>query len=105
MPLIFQGQLNTKSQYVFIGDETYSLLEYLLKPFGGKNWPIEHECVNNRLFRVRKTIEFTFRILTTKWRILSKPIETDIIVADNTIKCICILHNIIPDRENFQTPN
>lgn len=92
----------TKAPYVFIGDEAYPLLQFLLKPFGGKNLPIDHENFNNRLSRARKTIECTFGILTSKWRILSKPIETDILVADNIIKCVCVLHNTILDREGFQ---
>lgn len=95
-------ETNTKAPFVFIGDEAYPLLDFLLKPFGGKQLPIEHECFNSRLSRARKTIECTFGILTAKWRILSKPIETDILVADNVIKCICILHNVILNRENFQ---
>ncbi|CAH2003195.1 unnamed protein product [Acanthoscelides obtectus] len=95
-------QTKTKAPFVLISDEAYPLLPFLLKPFGGRNLSIEEECFNKRLSRARKSIECTFGIITTKWRILSKCIETNITTADNIIKCICILHNTIIDKEGFE---
>nr|CAI5847185.1 unnamed protein product [Callosobruchus analis] len=95
-------QTNTKAPFVFISDEAYPLLLYLLKPFGGKNLTSEQENFNKRLSRARKTIECSFGIIYSKWRLLSKSIETDIKTADNIIKCICILHNTIIDKEGFE---
>lgn len=92
----------TKAPFVLIGDEAYPLLPFLLKPFGGKSLSFEHECFNKRLSRARKCIECAFGIITAKWRILSKCIETNIETAEAIIKCISILHNTIIDREGFQ---
>nr|CAI5866056.1 unnamed protein product [Callosobruchus analis] len=61
-----------------------------------------YENFNKRLSRARKTIECSFGIIYSKWRLLSKSIETDIKTADNIIKCICILHNTIIDKEGFE---
>lgn len=93
---------NIKAPYVFIGDEAYPLLDFVLKPYSGTNLSIEEECFNNRLSRARKTVECTFGILYSKWRILSKAIETNIDLADNIIKCVCILQNTIFDREGIE---
>nr|CAI5849742.1 unnamed protein product [Callosobruchus analis] len=98
----FLTRKNTKALFVFISDEAYPLLPYLLKPFGGTNLTNEQENFNKRLSRARKTIECSFGIIYSKWRLLSKSIETDIKTADNIIKCICILHNTIIDKEGFE---
>uniref|UniRef100_V5GD51 Putative nuclease n=1 Tax=Anoplophora glabripennis TaxID=217634 RepID=V5GD51_ANOGL len=96
------AQTTTKAPFVLISDEAYPLLPFLLKPFGGTNLSFEHECFNKRLSRARKCIECAFGIITAKWRILSKSIETNIETADAIIKCISILHNVIIDKEGFQ---
>ncbi|XP_063903794.1 uncharacterized protein LOC135123231 [Zophobas morio] len=88
--------------YVLIGDEAYPLLENLLKPYAKNQLTLDAEYFNRRLSRARKTIECTFGILYSKWRLLSKGIETNENTADNIIKAICVLHNTILDREGFE---
>ena len=46
-------------------------------------------------------IECGFGILNAKFRILWKPIETKPDFADKIIKCTCLLHNIIIDKEGL----
>lgn len=85
--------------HVFIGDEAYPLLHYLLKPFNRRQLDVEKEYFNMRLSRARRVVECAFGIINAKFRILWKPIETSPHLADKIIKCICILHNIIIDKE------
>lgn len=44
-------------------------------------------------------MECAFGIITSKWALLKKAIETEVEKAEKIIKCICLLHNIIIDRE------
>lgn len=98
MPL---PESNAEAPYVFIADEAYPLLPFLLKPYSGKNLPNNQDYFNKRLSRCRKVVENAFGIANSKWRILSKCIETGVELADKIIKCICILHNTIIDREGM----
>lgn len=93
---------NIKMPYVFIGDEAFPLLDNLMKPFGGKNALSEAEYFDKRLSRARKTVECTFGIIFSKWRILGKEIETTQQTAEKMIKAITILHNTIIDREGYE---
>lgn len=87
--------------HVFIGDEAYPLLRHLIKPYPGRGLTAEQEYFNMRLSRARRVIECAFGILTAKFRILWKPIETSPDLADKIIKCVCILHNLIIDKEGI----
>ena len=88
--------------YVFLGDDAYPLLRKLLKPYKpprGGRLTSEEEYFNMRLSRARRVVECAFGIMTAKFRILLKPIETSLDLADKIVKCICVLHNMIIDLE------
>lgn len=95
----FLPDTNVKAPYVFLGDEAYPLLDFLIRE---QNIPLGQECFNNRLSRARKTVECDFGILYAKWRLISKAIETDVNTADKIIRCVCILHNLVLKREGFE---
>lgn len=97
----FLPDTNIKAPFVFIGDEAYPLLTHLMKPYSRHNLNEENELFNKRLSRARKTVECSFGIATSKWRIFTKAIETHPDTADLIIKAVCILHNIIIDKENI----
>uniref|UniRef100_A0A6P7GZT0 Uncharacterized protein LOC114344333 n=1 Tax=Diabrotica virgifera virgifera TaxID=50390 RepID=A0A6P7GZT0_DIAVI len=89
--------------FVFIGDDAYPLLRHLLKSYKGRDLTPEQEYFNMRLSRARRVVECAFGILSAKFRILRKPIETSPKLADKIIKCVCILHNIIMDKERINS--
>lgn len=89
--------------YVFIGDEAYPLLRNLLKPYSRHQLTdVDKEYFNARLSRARRTVECAFGNIYSKWRILSKSIETNIDTADDIVKAICVLHNVIIDKEGME---
>lgn len=90
----------TKAPFVFIGDEAYPLLKNLMKPYARNNLNEQNELFNKKLSRARKTVECAFGIMTMKWRVLCKAIETNPDTADMIIKAVCILHNTVIDKEN-----
>ncbi|CAB3233187.1 unnamed protein product [Arctia plantaginis] len=77
--------------YVLVGDEAYPLKHYLMRPYPERVLNNERKCFNIRLSTARQTIECAFGILTCKWRILLKPIETNRKNALSIIKAACIL--------------
>lgn len=87
--------------YVIIGDEAYPLLVNLLKPYSRENLSAVEHNYNKRLSRARRIVEHAFGIIAAKWRILNKSIETDVNVAVDIVKSICILHNIIIDLDGM----
>lgn len=91
--------------YVFIGDEAHPLLKHLMKPYSRRNVDVDNEYFNLRLSRARRVIECAFGIISAKFRILLKPIESSPDLADSIIKCICVLHNIINNMEGINIDN
>lgn len=90
---------NITAPFVLVGDEAYPLLPNLLRPFSRRNCDEKGEYFNERLSKARKCIECAFGGINAKWRILWKPIETDVTTAELITKAICVLHNTIIDRE------
>ncbi|XP_065204101.1 uncharacterized protein LOC135834190 [Planococcus citri] len=88
---------NTDAPFVFLGDKAYPLLPNLMRPFPKASLTPETKYYNDRHSSARKTIECTFGILAAKWRLLWKPIEVEPKHADNIVKCMCVLHNLIID--------
>jgi len=60
-----------------------------------ESWRLFNYCLS----RGRRVVESAFAILAGKWRILNKPIETSPDMVDRIVKCICVLHNTVIDRE------
>lgn len=85
--------------FVMLGDDAYPLKTYLMKPYSKRLLSHEEKVFNYRLSRARRCIECAFGILTAKWRLLGKCIETEVDKAERIVKAICLLHNIIIDRE------
>jgi hypothetical protein len=98
-PASFEEVERTEMPLVVHGDEACPLKTYLMKPFARKDLSCEERVFNYRLSRARRCVECAFGILTAKWRLLNKAIETNVNKAIKIVRCICLLLNIVIDLE------
>ena len=94
--------------YVFVGDETFPLSSYMIRPFSEKNDRMtdDERIFNYRLSRARRVIENTFGILKVKWQILHFCISCSPKNAELIIKALVCLHNfmMISGRAEYCPP-
>jgi hypothetical protein len=78
------------------GDAAYLLTEHLLVPFTGtsKQNP-DKDSYNFYLSQLRIRIEMSFGLLTTKWRILRRKLETSLVNSSKILECCARLHNYV----------
>jgi hypothetical protein len=86
---------NVAAPYVMLGDEAYPLRPYVMKPYERNSLSGRRCSFNERLSRARKTVVCAFGILYSKWRFISKAIETEVELTDKIVKCMCVLHNTV----------
>ncbi|XP_025195888.1 protein ALP1-like [Melanaphis sacchari] len=94
-------EIDISLPYAFVGDEAFGLDKHLLRPYSGTHLPVKKKVFNYRLTRARRYIECTFGILSNKWRILHRPIDVKVDFAVDIVKCCCVLHNFVRDRDGF----
>ncbi|CAH1997224.1 unnamed protein product [Acanthoscelides obtectus] len=88
-----------EAPHVVIGDGGFPLKTYLLRPYPLRGLTTEQENYNKRLSGARQVVECAFGIISHKWRILLKAIEIKPERAEHIVKCICLLHNIVINKE------
>lgn len=87
--------------YVFLADDAFGLSKNIMIPYARKNLTYKKKIFNYRHCRARRMIECTFGILTNKFRLFHRPMNIDIDLVNDVIKCCCILHNFIRIREGY----
>lgn len=83
--------------YVFVADEAFPLSENLMRPYPKKSvvGNMKNKIFNYRLSRARQTVECTFGILASRFRVFRKPFEIKVESVDNVVKAACVLHNYL----------
>lgn len=93
--------------HVLIGDEGFGLQTYFLRPFPRS--AVLHDerkrTFNKRLCRAKRVVENVFGILTQKWRIFLRPIESEVQTTVHVVKATCCLHNFIKIKQNATVLN
>ena len=84
-----------KLPYFIVGDEAFPLQSWLLRPFPGRGIPEDQRIFNYRLSRARRVIENAFGILSARWWIFLKPIQSSVEKTDMIIKASICLHNFL----------
>ena len=91
----FLPSYTEKIPYHLVGDDAFSLQNYLMKPYAGMDLPMDKKIFNYRLSRCRNTAEDTFGILASRFRVFGKAIHTAPEVAVDIVRaCVC-LHNFL----------
>ncbi|CAH2001102.1 unnamed protein product [Acanthoscelides obtectus] len=98
-PRFLPGQ-NEICSYVLIGDEAFALKPYLMRPFPYKQTltDVRKEEYNVRLCRARRVVENAFGILSQKWRIFYRPLETKVDTTILIVRTACVLHNFLRSK-------
>lgn len=87
---------NNYVPYVILGDEAFPLKTYLMRPYPGKQLEDSSKRIYNyRLCRTRRVVENCFGILTQKFRIYNRRIQSKPENIDYIILSTCVLHNFI----------
>lgn len=81
--------------FVVLGDEIFPLKSWLLKPYPGKNLTEPQAVFNYRLSRARRTIENAFGILSSRWRVLRRPIKANVDLVVSIVQATTSLHNYL----------
>lgn len=81
--------------YVMVGDEAFPLQRHLLRPFPGRNCPLDQMEFNYRLSRARRMVESAFGLLVNRFRIFRTEINVQPQVVNNIVKATCVLHNLL----------
>lgn len=100
-PAKFHG-VTSAMPYVIVGDEAFGLTNFLLTPYAGNHLPEKKRIFNYRLTLARRHVECTFGILTNKWRILHRALDTSVAFADDILTACCVPHNFVRERDGFQ---
>ena len=64
----------TPFPYFLLGDDTFPLKKWLIKPYPGRNLSEEIKIYRYQLSRARCVIENAFDFLAARWRISHQPI-------------------------------
>ena len=94
--------VTAKARYCFIGDEAFPLKDTLQRPYPGKNLPEKLRIYNYRLSRARRVVENAFGILSSRWRFLRSPIQTQPNKATQSILAAIALHNWLKKHNDCQ---
>lgn len=81
--------------FVLVGDEAFPLHRHLLHPFPGHNISRKKRIYNYRLSRARLTVENSFGILSSQWRMYRRVVELDPDKVEHCVKDTCVLHNFL----------
>jgi len=81
--------------YVIVADEAFALRRYLMKPFSLRNLTTEQRVFNYRLSRARRVVENAFGIMSSRFRVFSKPIALSPDKIESIVMATCCLHNFM----------
>ncbi|XP_065515066.1 uncharacterized protein LOC136003381 [Lathamus discolor] len=97
-PKHFMGKAQ---KYVLLGDATYPLQDWILKPYQEDETLTQRQLqFNYRLKRAHSVIENAFLRLKARWQILLKCDDCSLELLPTLVLACCILHNVCEAHDN-----
>ncbi|XP_010211075.1 PREDICTED: deoxyhypusine hydroxylase [Tinamus guttatus] len=97
-PKPFMGKAQ---KYVLLGDATYPLQDWILKPYQEDDNLTQRQLqFNYRLKRAHSVIENAFLRLKARWQILLKCDDCSLELLPTLVLACCILHNVCEAHDN-----
>lgn len=91
----------TNVPVVVLGDSAFRFTQFLMKPYPYNATAGNSEKVfNYQLSKSRRVVENAFGHLKARFRRIGKGIDNDIKNATSIIKCCCVLHNFVNERND-----
>lgn len=83
--------------YVFVADDAFALSTYMMKPYPGHKpgSSTPERIFNYRLSRARRVIENVFGIMSSRFRVLLKPIALEPNKAELIVLACIYMHNFL----------
>ncbi|XP_056397868.1 uncharacterized protein LOC130293341 isoform X2 [Hyla sarda] len=95
----FPGTDGSPMPFVFVGDEASQMCGNLVKPYSRQGLNYRQRVYNHRLTRARRSVEYAFGIMTSRWQIFTRPIQVSPTVVKDLVKAAVVLHNFILSKE------
>lgn len=93
--------------YAFVGDEAFPFSIHMMRPYARtlRSFGDRERIFNYRLSRARRTIENTFGIMVSRWRIFRRDLCCTPKTAEEIVKAVVCLHNYLMVTENNVIPS
>lgn len=88
--------------FVIIGDSAFGISNKVLRPYARSNLTKKKKIFNYRISRARRYIESTFGIMSNKFKIFHRPMNTSLPNTITIVKACCVLHNFIRERDGYR---
>lgn len=87
--------------YYFVADAAFPLCHRIMRPYPTPGQDMKKRIFNYRLSRARRTVECSFGMLTSKFRVFERPINCEVPKCVKIVKAACVLHNFIRVKETL----
>ena len=81
--------------YIFVGDDTFALKKFMMKPYPQQNLTADKRVCNYRHSLARRISENLFAILANRWRIFFTTINLEAKHLENIVLSALALHNML----------
>ena len=93
--------------FVIVGDDTFALKNYMMKPFPQPNLTIEERIYNYRHSRARRISENIFGVLANRWKVFQTAMHLSPGRVTSVTLSALILHNYLlksPSKGIYGSP-